>query len=138
MVGLLLVGKRIGDPVFDAAVLVEENGELSELTVAVAAKEEVDIVPAAGMELIFDERHAEQELNLRVGHAFFELQSHFARHQVALMDIGAIGLQEIGHVVVRVFPNVGDGVAAGQSRCGKKAGRRSQKLSMSNEHKDLE
>lgn len=138
MVGLLLVGKRVGDPVFDAAVLVEEDRELSELTFAVAAKKEVDVVPAAGVELILDERHPEQELDLRVGHALFELQRHFARHQVALVDIGAIRLQEVGHVVVCVFPNVGDGVAAAQSRCGKKAGGRSQKLSMSNEHKDLE
>lgn len=138
MVCLLFVGQRVGHPVVDSAVLVEEDRELAKLPLAVATKEEIDVVPAVGMELVLDERDAQEELHLRVGHAFFKLQGHLAGHQIALVDIGAIRLQKVGHVVVSVFPNVGDGVAAAQSRSGEKAGRRSQKLSMSNEHKDLE
>lgn len=138
MVCLLFVGQRVGHPVVDSAVLVEEDRELAKLPLAVAAKEEIDVVPAVGMELVLDERNAQEELHLRVGHALFKLQGHLARHQIALVDIGAIRLQKVGHVVVCVFPNVGDGVAAAQRCSGEKAGRRSQNLSMSNEHKDLE
>ena len=71
MVGLFFVGQGIRYPMVDTAVFVEENRELAKLSLAVAAHEEVNVIPAVGMELISDKRHAEQELHLSVRHPFF-------------------------------------------------------------------
>ncbi len=118
LVGLLLVGQRVRNPVVDAAFVVEEDGELAKLLFAVAATQVVDVVPAVCMELIPHQRHAEKELHLRIGHALFELEHHFARHKIPLVNVVAIGLQKIRNVIRRVVPDVGHGVAAAQQKDG--------------------
>ena len=116
LVGLLLVGQRVRNPVVDAAFVVEEDGELAKLLFAVAAAQVVDVVPAVCMELIPHQRHAEKKL--RIGHALFELEHHFARHKIPLVNVVAIGLQKIRNVIRRVVPDVGHGVAAAQQKDG--------------------
>ena len=98
LVGLLLVGERIGRPVVHAALVVEEHRERAHLLLAVAAAQVVDIVPARFVERVLDERDAEQELHLRIGHALLKLQRHLARDEVPLVNVGAVRLQNVGHV----------------------------------------
>ena len=49
---------------------------------------------------------------------FFKLQNHFTRDQVALMNVGTIGLQEFRDDAARAVPSFGNRIAAGQDqRC---------------------
>ncbi len=126
LVRLLFVGHRIGRPVVDAAVRVEVDAQTPDLLVAVAAAQVVDIVPAALVELVLHQRNAEQELHLRVRHAFFELKRHFTRDQIALVDISTVRFQEVRHEVSRAFPGtrdrVGDRAAARKADGARKRG----------------
>ncbi len=59
-----------------------------------------------------------EELHLRLGHALFKLQNHFTRDQVALMNVGTIGLQEFRDDAAGAVPSFGNRIAAGQDqRC---------------------
>ena len=70
------------------------------------------------MELVAQKRNAKEELHLRLGHALFKLQNHFTRDQVALMNVGTIGLQEFRDDAAGAVPSFGNRIAAGQDqRC---------------------
>lgn len=133
LVGLLFVGHRVRCPMVKSAVGVEVHRQAAQLLFAVAAQKVIDVVPLILMKLIPNERHAEQKLHLRVGHSFFQLQHHLAGHEIALMHVCAVGLQEVRDVVARVLPHVGHRAAAGKSGDGRQSGCRQKDVS--GEHK---
>ena len=73
---------------------IEVDNELTGFGFTAAAIHVVDVIPAIRMEAILKKRQAEQELNLLLRHALFQLPHHFRGYKIALIDIRTVGVQE--------------------------------------------
>ena len=74
---------NIMEALCDRGILSDNKTALSEI-----------VIPAIRMEAILKKRQAEQELNLLLRHALFQLPHHFRGYKIALIDIRTVGVQE--------------------------------------------
>ena len=78
----------------NAARCIEVDNELTGFGFTAAAVHVVDVIPAIRMESILKKRQTEQELNLLLRHALFQLTHHFRGYKIALIDIRTVRVQE--------------------------------------------